>query len=66
MKRRKTRTDKIFIIFSGSDIGVGLFGIPMLSIPLFTWKVSAFDYMDPLIWIFLMTFHGHYICNYNT
>ena len=34
-KRYKTRADKIFIILSCSDIGVGLFSIPIISLPLF-------------------------------
>ena len=55
-KRRKTRADKIFIILCCSDTGVGLFSIPVISIPLFKWDVSAFDYMNHLIWIFSACF----------
>ena len=57
-KRYKTRADKIFIILSCSDIGVGLFSIPVTSLPLFKWDVSAFDinntfdYIYHFIWIF--------------
>lgn len=61
-KRYKTRADKIFIILSCSDIGVGLFSIPIISLPLFKWDVSAFDmhrtfdYMYHFIWIFSTSF----------
>ena len=34
-KKQKTRADKIFIILSCSDIGVGLFSIPMMYLELF-------------------------------
>ena len=47
-KRCKTRADKIFIILSCSDVGVGLFSIPITPIPLFS--VSAYVY--PSLWIF--------------
>ena len=47
-KRCKTTADKIFIILSCSDVGVGLFSIPITSIPLFS--VSAYVY--PSLWIF--------------
>ena len=61
-KRYKTRADKIFIILSCSDIGVGLFSIPIISLPLFKWDVSAFDihntfdYIYHFIWIFSACF----------
>ena len=55
-KRCKTKADKVFIILCCSDTGVGLFSIPIISIPLFKWDVSAFDYMNHLIWIFSTCF----------
>ena len=51
-KRSKTRADKIFIILSCSDIGVGIFSIPIVSIPLFKWEIDAFDYTHCFLWIF--------------
>ena len=35
-KKPKTRADKMFVILSCSDTGVGLFSIPMMSLELFT------------------------------
>lgn len=35
-RKQKTRADKLFIVLSLSDIGVGLFSIPLLSILLFS------------------------------
>ena len=62
MKKYKTRADKIFIILSCSDIGFGLFSIPIISLPLFKWDISAFvihdafDYIYHLIWLFSASF----------
>ena len=55
-KRYKTRADKIFIILSCSDIGVGLFSIPIISLPLFKWDASAFDMHHTFDYIY------HFIC----
>ena len=53
-KGSKTRAHRIFIILSCSDIGVGIFSIPMVSIPLFKWKIkiNALDYTHCFLWIF--------------
>ena len=53
-KRSKTSADRIFIILSCSDIGVGIFSIQTVSIPLFKWeiKINALDYIHCFLWIF--------------
>ena len=61
-KRRKTRADKIFIILSCSDIGVGIFSIPLVSAPLFKWDVSALDYTYNFTWIFPACFPYGFSC----
>ena len=55
-KRCKSRAGKFFIILNCSDIGVGLFSIFFISIPLFKWNVSAINYMHDSIWIFTACF----------
>ena len=55
-KRCKSRADKIFIILSCSDLGVGVFSIPIISISLFKWNVSAINYTHGAIWIFTASF----------
>ena len=54
-KKQKTRADKMFIILSCSDIGVGLFSIPMMSLKLFTCDLEAGAVL-PLLWDFLAVF----------
>ena len=62
MKKYKTRADKTFIILSCSDIGFGLFSIPIISLPLFKWDISAFvihyafDYIYHFTWLFSASF----------
>ena len=51
----KRRADKIFIILSCSDIGVGLFSIQLVSIPLFKWDAFSGSFQH----LFLMSFHGY-------
>ena len=51
-KKRKTRTDKIFIILSCSDIGVGLFSIPVISLQLFICDYGFVGGMFSLVWYF--------------
>ena len=51
-KKQKTRTDKIFIILSCSDIGVGLFSIPVTSLELFICSHGFVGAMFSLVWYF--------------
>ena len=46
-KQRKTRADKIFTILSCSDIGVGLFSIPVISLELFSCASNVFGAKFP-------------------
>ena len=52
-KKRKTRPDKLFIIVSSSDVGVGLFSIPLVSLPLFTKHLDVICIISPAINFFL-------------
>ena len=54
-KKPKTRADKMFIILSCSDTGVGLFSIPMMSLELFTCDL-VIGVMLPLLGDFLILF----------
>ena len=51
MKRCKTRTDESFITLNCYNISVRSFSIPIVSIPLLKWDVSALDYTHRFIWI---------------
>ena len=51
-KRCKTRADKVFIILSCSDILVGLFSVPVISLPLFIRDFDSLCFMMFLIWNF--------------
>ena len=57
-KQRKTRADKIFTILSCSDIGVGLFSIPVISLELFSCAAHVFGAIFPfyLLWNFAACF----------
>ena len=57
-KQRKTRADKIFTILSCSDIGVGLFSIPVISLELFSCAANVFGAIFPfyLLWNFAACF----------
>ena len=55
-KKHETRTDKIFIILSCSDIGVGLFSIPVISLELFICGHGFVGAMFSLIWYFSACF----------
>ena len=55
-KKQKTRTDKIFIILSCSDIGVGSFSIPLISLQLFICDHGFVYAMFPLVWYFSGSF----------
>ena len=48
-KRDKTRADKMFIILSCSDIGVGLVSVPMMSLPLFIKDFQALCQLSPIL-----------------
>ena len=48
-KRHKTRADKMFIILSCSDIGVGLVSVPMMSLPLFIKDFQALCQLSPIL-----------------
>ena len=48
-KRHKTRADKMFIILSCSDIGVGLVSVPMMSLPLFIKNFQALCQLSPIL-----------------
>lgn len=61
-KRCKSRADKIFIILSCSDLGIGVFSIPIISISLFKWNVSAINYTHGAIWIFTASFPYGFSC----
>ena len=51
-KRYKTRADKVFIILSCSDVLVGLFTVPVISLPLFIRDFDSLGFMMFLIWTF--------------
>ena len=51
-KRLKTRADKMFIILSCSDIGVGLSSVPMSSLPLFVKNFDALCMLSPILRFF--------------
>ena len=51
-KKTKSRPDKLFIIMSTSDLGVGLFSVPLISIPLFI-DVNTACLFSPYIHFFL-------------
>ena len=57
-KRHKTRADKMFIILSCSDIGVGLVSVPMLSLPLFIKDLHALCQFSSMIKFFVYTPYG--------
>ena len=48
-KRSKTRADKMFIILSCSDIGVGLLSVPMMSLPLFIKDFHNLCQLSPIL-----------------
>ena len=52
-KKCKTRPDKLFLIMSSSDVGVGLFSIPLVSLPLFTKHFNMICIFSPAINFFL-------------
>ena len=51
-KSTKTRADKVFIILSCSDTIVGLFSVPIISLPLFIRDFDTLGFMMFLIWNF--------------
>lgn len=51
-KKLKTRADKMFIILSCSDIGVGLSSVPMSSLPLFIKNFDALCMLSPILQFF--------------
>ena len=55
-KKQKTRNDKMFIILSCSDIGVGLFSIPVISLKLFICDHGFVGTMFNLVWHFSVIF----------
>lgn len=55
-RRQKTRADKIFITLSCSDIGVGLFSIPMISLELFKCGFGVAGSVFSLVWYFSVFF----------
>ena len=55
-RRQKTRADKIFIILSCSDIGVGLFSIPIISLELFKCDFGVAGSVFSLVWYFSVFF----------
>ena len=57
-KKQKTRADKIFIILSCSDIAVGLFSLPMISLELFSCAPNVFVavFSSYLLWSFAVCF----------
>ena len=52
IKSSKTRADKVFIILSCFDIIVGLFSVPIISLPLFIRDFDTLGFMMFLIWTF--------------
>ena len=59
-KKQKTRTDKIFIILSCSDIGVGLFSTPVISLELFLCGHVFVSTMFNLVWHFSAYFPPYF------
>ena len=57
-KRHKTRADKMFIILSCSDIGVGLINVPMMSLPLFIKDFHALCQLSPILKFFTYVPYG--------
>ena len=52
IKSSKTRADKVFIILSCFDIIVGLFSVPIISLPLFIRDFDTLGFMMFLFWTF--------------
>ena len=52
IKSSKTRADKVFIILSCFNIIVGLFSVPIISLPLFIRDFDTLGFMMFLIWTF--------------
>ena len=52
IKSSKTRADKVFIILSCFDIIVGLFSVPIISLPLFIRDFDTLGFVMFLIWTF--------------
>ena len=52
IKSSKTRADKVFIILSCFDIIVGLFSVPIISLPLFIRDFDTLGFIMFLIWTF--------------
>ena len=57
----KTRSEKLFLIMSISDVGVGLFSIPTLSLPLF---IKNFDLICQLSPVFIFLLYVPYSFSY--
>ena len=57
-KKQKTRADKMFIILSCSDTGVGLFSLPVISLELFSCAANVFVavFSSYLLWSFAVCF----------
>ena len=57
-KKQKTRADKMFIILSCSDIAVGLFSLPVISLELFSCAANVFVaiFTSYLLWNFAVCF----------
>ena len=59
-KKQKTRADKMFIILSCSDTGVGLFSLPVISLELFSCAATADVFVavfsSYLLWSFAVCF----------
>ena len=51
-RKSKSRADKVFIILSCSDIGVGLFSVPVTSLPLFLRDWELLCTLSPLLRFF--------------
>lgn len=57
-KKPKTRPDKLFVILTRTDLGVGLFSIPLISLSLF---IKDFDFpwmFSPLMHFFVYSLYG--------
>ena len=58
-KKQKARADKMFIILSCSDIAVGLFSLPVISLEWFSCAANVFVavFSSYLLWNFAVCFH---------
>ena len=57
-KKHKTRADKMFIILSFSDIGVGLINVPMMALILFIKDFHALCQLSPILKFFTYVPYG--------